>query len=66
MMPVQPSDFTNEELRQAVIEEHRDCSTCHPGLPPRGRDYARAGLLLGVLSGSLTAWIVLITWLAAR
>lgn len=66
MMPVQPADFTNEELRQAVIEQHRDCPTCHPGLPPRGRDYVRVGAWLGVLSLSLVAWIVGITWLATR
>ena len=53
MMPVQPSDFTNEELRQAVIEQHRDCPTCHPEL---GRDWLRAGTWGAALAGSLLFW----------
>lgn len=58
--------FTDPEMAERFARQHRDCPQCHPELATRGRDYVRAGGLLGALSFSLAVWIVFVSWLATR
>ena len=58
--------FTGPELAAEFERQHANCRQCHPELATRGRDYVRAGGLLGALSFSLAVWIVFVSWLATR